>query len=136
MCAMFKRGALFRVAIAMAFLAVFAFVAPPAAVAFVPAKGAIYCLTHDDHGASREHHSQHADQRHSGNVENAKHSHGDAGHESSCCGTFSATALTPEDRQVVRPLLLGSETFPGLDSGVHSLMPELPFRPPIPRPSI
>lgn len=132
MCATFRRGILFRVAIAMAFLAVLAFVAPPVALAFVPAKDAIYCLTYDDHRIGREHHDRPADQHYSGNVDQATHSHGDAKHGSRCCGLFCVTALAPETRQMVHPLPMGSESFPIIDPGINSLTPELPFRPPIP----
>lgn len=78
MCTMFKRGVLFRIAIAMASLAVFAFVVPPVALAFVPAKEAFHCLTQDDHGIGRQHHDESSDHHSSGYAEHAKHSHGDA----------------------------------------------------------
>lgn len=136
MCATFKRGAFFQIAIAMAFLAVFAFVVPPVALAFAPAKEAFHCLVQDDHGIGRQHHDQPSDHHSSGNAEH-KHSHGDAEDNPGCCGIFCVAALAPETRQLVLPILAASDPRPVIDPGIHSPTPDLPFRPPIsPPPSI
>ena len=136
MCATFKRGTFFKIATAMAFLAVFAFVVPPVALAFAPAKEAFHCLVQDDHGIGRQHHDQPSDHHSSEDAEHAKHSHGDAEHDPGCCGIFCVAALAPETRHLVLPPLMASDARPIIDPGIHSQTPELPFRPPISHPSI
>lgn len=129
MCATFKRKTFFQIATAMAFLAVFAFVVPPVALAFVSAKEAFHCLVQDDHGIGRQHRDHHT----SGN---AKHSHGDAEYDPGCCGVFCVTALAPGTLQLALPLLVATDPRPIIDPGIYSPTPDVPFRPPIAHPSI
>jgi hypothetical protein len=131
MCAMFRRGTLFRATLAIAFVAVLTFLAPPLAMAFVPSKETVHCLTHNDHGFSPKHHHQSIVNQNSARLEQERHTHDNADFASRCCEIFCVTALAPELRQVISPPLMGSERFPNFEPGSHSLRPELPFRPPI-----
>lgn len=136
MGAVVKRRTFFRIGIAMAFLSVFAFVAPPVAMALAPAKDIISCLIEDDQEWAPEHYddqgAEHADHKESGTVGNERHSHahGHAGDGPDCCRIFCVTALAPETGLVVRPVLSGSEYNSAIDPSFHSRAPELPFRPP------
>lgn len=126
-----RRGVQFRIAIAVAALAVSAFVAPPIAVAFAPAPSTVYCLTHDDHVMVVAHEDHARIHDHSGHLDQAKHSHKEGESKKHCCGLFCVTALTPEIRGIPRPLLMEPEQTPLGYSSFHSRAPELPFRPPI-----
>lgn|SRR5581483_11075652 len=136
MLAGFRRGNRFRIAIAMATLAVFAFVAPPAAVAFAPTPGTTYCLTHSDHGMGLAHHDQSIADHHSGASVNSKFSHEEGDRKYNCCGLFCVVALAPEIRGMPAPLLIQLEQSSVTVPGFHSRMPEPHFRPPISRLSI
>jgi hypothetical protein len=129
----FRRGIRFRIAIATAALAVFAFVAPPIAVAFAPNPGTIYCLTHDDHLMGLPHHDHAVVDHGAGNLDQTKSSHEEGEHKHHCCGLFCVTALTPEVRGVPAPPLMQPERLSVVDLGIHSRVPEPHFRPPIPR---
>lgn len=131
----FKRGTLFRVAIAMASVAVLSFVLPTVALAFVSAES-VHCLIELDSSAGRQHDDNHAHHHSSGNVDHGNHAHGDVGHEPHCCGLFCVTALAPEIGQLECPPLFGSSILPIVSSGADSLMLERHFRPPIRRPAI
>lgn len=121
----FTRGLRFRIALAMAAFAAFAFVAPPLAVAFAPAEHGVYCLTHNDHAMGQEHEDGIAGQ--------SKHSHDGSAHKSQCCGLFCVTALAPEMRQGWNPVVLSPEPFSGIEPSFHSRFTELHYRPPITR---
>jgi hypothetical protein len=126
------KGFRFRIAIAMAAAAVFAFVAPPIAVAFDPTEHAIYCLTHTDHAIGPAYVDHTADHKHaSGGHDHAKHSHQSDKHPSHCCGLFCVTALAPEIRQEWNAPILGPEPSSAIEPSFHSRSPELPYRPPI-----
>lgn len=130
MLAGLRRGVRFRIATAMAAIAVSAFVAPPVAVAFAPAKEAMYCLTHNDHAIGHEH-QDHAADHHPGESDREKHSDDSGDHKSHCCGVFCVTALTPELRQLVQPLSFGTPLFSAIEPYFHSRTPQLLYRPPI-----
>jgi hypothetical protein len=133
MLAALRRGVRFRIAIAMAALAVFAFVAPPIAVAFGPTPGTIYCLTHYDQGMGHSHHDHAVADHRAGDLDQTKSSHEEGEHKSHCCGLFCVTALTPEVRGMPAPLLLQPERSSVVAFGFRGRTPEQPFRPPIPR---
>lgn len=125
------KGLRFRIAIAMTALAVFAFVAPPIAVAFAPAEHALYCLAHDDHAMGRvvNDHATHSQKP--GALDQAKHSPDGGKQASQCCGLFCVTALALEIRQESNPPILSPELFLRIEPSFHSRSPELPYRPPI-----
>ena len=129
MLAALTRGTLFKVAIWVAALAVFSFVAPPIAVAFSPSKTAAYCLTHVDHAFVHEHDQTDAVQPGVGHHDDhAKHSHGD--HKSTCCGLFCVTALAPSV-YVFEPAWSGSAVSSALETSFQGRMPDRLDRPPI-----
>ena len=127
------KGIRFRVAMAMAAFAVFAFVAPPIAVAIAPTEHAIYCLTHDDHAIGRVLHDHATGHHDPGDLDRVKHSKDGGKQASHCCGLFCVTALAPEIRQESNPPILNPEQSSGIEPSFHSRSPELPFRPPIAR---
>jgi hypothetical protein len=132
MLATLRSGIRFRIAFAMAAFAVFAFVAPPIAVAFAPTEGAVYCLTHNDHAIGHEQVDHAADhEHHPGDLDQVKHSHQGDKHPSHCCGLFCVAALAPEVRQLANPPLEGPQLSAFVVPGFHRRLPELHFRPPI-----
>jgi hypothetical protein len=126
-------GSLFRVAIWVAAAAVFAFVAPPIAVAFAPTGNAVYCLTHAENAIGHDDHDQAADQQHPGDLGHVKHSHGGGDHKSHCCGLFCVTALAPSLGHVFEHTWPPTPVFFGLQTSFSGRTPDRIDRPPISR---
>jgi hypothetical protein len=126
------RGVLFRAAIWVAAVAVLAFVAPPIAVAFAPAKNAVYCLTHDDHAIGRDDQDHAADHHHPGGLDHVKHSPGDGDHKSHCCGLFCVTALAPSLGHVFKHTWSRAPVLFELQTSFSGRTHERIDRPPIP----
>ncbi len=126
-----SKGFLFRVAIWIAALAVFAFVAPPIAVAFAPTQHAVYCLTHDDHGVGQADHDQAADGHHPNDLDHEKH--GSGGHKTNCCGLFCVTALLPGLGYMFEHAWAGTPVSFGLQASFSGQAPDRLDRPPISR---
>ena len=126
------RGSLFRVAIWVAAAAVFAFVAPPIAVAFAPTGSTVYCLTHVDYAIGHDDQDQAADHQHPGDLDHVKHSHGDGDRKSHCCGLFCVTALAPKLGHVFEHTWSRTPVFFGPQTSFSGRTPHRIDRPPIP----
>jgi hypothetical protein len=130
MLAALTRGTLFNVAIWLAALAVFAFVAPPIAVAFAPAEYAVHCLTHDDQGMGMADHDQAVDHHNPGNHEK----HGGGGdHKANCCGLFCVTALPASSGHSFEHAWAGTPVSFALQINFSGQTPARLDRPPISR---
>jgi hypothetical protein len=125
------RGPLFRVAIWIAALAVFAFVAPPIAVALSPTQHAVYCLTHDDHAIGDSAEDQAVDHHKTGDLDHAKHEGTDQ--KARCCGLFGVTALPPGFGHVFAYGWTHTPVFFGLQASFSGRTPDRIDRPPISR---
>jgi hypothetical protein len=126
------KGVRFRVAVLLAALAVFAFVAPPIAVAFAPTEYAVHCLTHDDHGMVTADHDQAVDRHHPGDIDHEKHGSG-GDHKANCCGLFCVTALLPGFGHVFEHAWAGTPVSYGLQTSFSDQAPDRLDRPPISR---
>jgi hypothetical protein len=104
------RGTLFNVAIWIAALAVFAFAAPPIAVAFAPTEYVVHCLTHDDHGMGMADQDQAVDHHHPGDLDHEKHGSG-GDHKANCCGLFCVTALPASSGHTFEHAWAGHASF-------------------------
>jgi len=124
-------GSLFRVAIWVAAAAVFAFVAPPIAVAFAPTGNAVYCLTHAENAIGHDDEDHALDDHHPGGLDHVKHSHGDGDHKSHCCGLFCVTALAPSLGHVFEHTWFRTPVFFGLQTSFSGRTPDRIDRPPI-----
>jgi hypothetical protein len=130
------RGSRFRVAIWLAAAAVFAFVAPPIAVALAPTGNAVYCLTHGDHAIGHDEQDQAAGHQHPGDLGQVKHLHGNGDSKSHCCGLFCVTALAPSLGYIFDDTWFDAPAFFSLQTNFSGRTPDRLDRPPIPRLSI
>ena len=118
-----RTGLSFRLAVALAALAVLCFVAPPAVVAFGHGSHTLNCVAHADmidHGAAKM----------AGGDNHAGHSAPASSHEMTCCGLFCLSALPAEIGGVVGSIDTGLGLSPAREPHLLSQSPERPDRPP------
>jgi hypothetical protein len=125
-----------KAAVFLAALYALTVLVPHVALAFAGPGGYVHCLTHEK---SVHSHSALADHEHA--ADGSTHSH--AGNEplpdseesqgpaASCCGLFSATALTSEPRVVLAAPPIASRIVPFPSNGVDGQGPGRIIRPPI-----
>jgi hypothetical protein len=127
------KGVLSRVVIWIAALAIFAFVAPPVALAFAPTQHAVYCLTHEDHGVGLADHDQAVYHHRPGELDHEKHRSG-YHPQANCCGPFCVTAfLLASFRHGFEHAWAGTPVFWGLRTSFSGQTPDRLDRPPISR---
>jgi hypothetical protein len=123
-----------KAAVVLAVLYALTVLAPHAALAFSGPGGYVHCLTQEksahDHSAMSDH--KHADGSVHSHAGNAVPDSGDSeGPAASCCGLFSALALTSEPRIVLAAPPVASRILPFPSNGVDGQGPGRIIRPPI-----
>ena len=129
MLAALRTGNRFRVAIVLAALAAFCFMASPAALAFSHGENAVQCLAHADmvdHGNVVAHDSKHS----------VGHSCPDGDNHMGCCGLFCLNALAVDNGEALAPVLRPALPLPAREPSLFSRIPERPDRPPISHPIV